>query len=172
MRVWVTVFAGVFADGRVLRGECGYSIRPRQCVRKLPGNTWAWCRDKCTLAFAYFSPSRSPYPPGGVWSSAQDSLRTCLPSLFFPSPPYYLPTILPSPPFFPLAHTSRRLYNRGSEYRTDVYATKSKNDDNIRGRMRRPECQSSFYDVSRRRLFIEVKKTAWFASEKWSLAKF
>lgn len=65
----------------------------------------------------------------------------------------------PVSPFFPLALVaSRRLYNRGSEYRTDVYATKSKNDDNTRGRMRRPECRSSFYDVSRRRLFIEVKR--------------
>lgn len=64
----------------------------------------------------------------------------------------------PVSPFFPLARASRRLYNRGSEYRTDVYATKSKNDDNTRGRMRCPERRSSFYDVSRRRLFTVVKR--------------
>lgn len=101
---------------------CGYSIRPRQCVRKLPGNTWAWCRDKCTLAFAYFSPSRSPYPPSAA------RRRSVLRSRFYPPLSTFslLPSLLsfhrPSfTPFFSLDHVSCRAYNRGFEYRTDIY---------------------------------------------------
>lgn len=79
--------------GRRARGRRGYSIRSRQCVRKLPGNTWAWCRDKCTLAFAYFSPARFPYPPGRRSILRSDPIYTCPPSaslaslLFSPFPP-------------------------------------------------------------------------------------
>jgi len=75
------------------RGRRGYSIRSRQCVRKLPGNTWAWCRDKCTLAFAYFSPARFPYPPGRRSILRSDPIYTCPPSpaslasCLFSSPP-------------------------------------------------------------------------------------
>lgn len=79
MRLCVCVcvcVAGRMAGG----GRRGYSIRCRQCVRKLPGNTWAWCRDKCTLAFAYFSPARFPYPPERRSILRSDPICTCPPS--------------------------------------------------------------------------------------------
>lgn len=153
------VLARVFADGRVSRRECGYSIRPRQCFRKLPGNTWAWCRDKCTLAFAYFSPSRHPYPPGGLRSRFYPHLSVF--SLSPIAPPYYLPIFPPSPRSFRwLMYLVDHIIgdpNIGQTYtRSEVRTTTSADKCDVQNASRH------FYDVSRRRSFIEAKRPGFF----------
>lgn len=83
-----------------------------------------------------------PVRRGGVRSSAQDSIRSCLPSPSFP--PFYLSIVPPSPRSFRwIMYLVDRIIadsNIGQTYT----GTGSENDDNIRGQMRCSECQSSF----------------------------
>lgn len=107
-RIW-----GEGGGGRVWAGEIGSGSEEnrvlsisRQCVRKLSGNTWAWCWDKCTLKFAYLL----------FLSAAGHDLRQWLPVvddaklfIFF----FFLYKLHNTLPFFVVTYSLDYLFCRG-----------------------------------------------------------